>query len=41
MLFVVAPFGLVASLSKRVALHPVTGWAAVVVTVAWWIARNV
>lgn len=41
MLFVVAPFGLVASLSKRVVLHPITGWTAVVVTVVWWIARNV
>ena len=41
MLFVVAPFGLVASLSRRLATHPVTGWVAVGMTMAWWIARNV
>ena len=41
MLFVVLPFGAVATLSRRVATHPVTGWVAAVVTVAWWILRNV
>ena len=41
MLFVVAPFGTLAAASRRFATHPVTGWAAVAVTVAWWILRNV
>jgi hypothetical protein len=41
MLFLVAPFGLVASRWRRVAMHPLTGWSAVAVTLVWWIARNV
>jgi hypothetical protein len=41
MLFVVAPFGVVASVSRRFVTHPVTGWAAAVVTVVWWVGRNV
>ena len=40
MLFVVVPFGAAATLSRRVATHPVTGWAALGVTVVWWIGRN-
>jgi hypothetical protein len=40
MLFVVAPFGAIASVSRRFATHPVTGWTAAVVTVVWWVARN-
>ncbi len=40
MLFVVVPFGVLASASRRFATHPLTGWAAAVVTVAWWIGRN-
>jgi len=40
MLFVVLPFAVIATLSRRVATHPVTGWAAFGVTVAWWIGRN-
>src|SRR2546430_10985014 len=41
MLFAVAPFTAIASWSRRFATHPVTGWAAVVVTLAWWVFRNV
>ena len=40
MLFVAVPFGAIASASRRFATHPLTGWGAAVVTVAWWIARN-
>jgi hypothetical protein len=40
MLFVVAPFSAIAAASRRFATHPVTGWGAVVVTVVWWIGRN-
>jgi hypothetical protein len=40
MLFVVAPFGAIASISRRFATHPITGWSAVVVTVVWWVGRN-
>jgi hypothetical protein len=40
MLFVVVPFGALASASRRFATHPLTGWGAVVVTVVWWIGRN-
>jgi hypothetical protein len=41
MLFVAVPFGAIATASRRVATHPVTGWAAAAVTIVWWIARNV
>jgi Protein of unknown function (DUF2752) len=41
MLFAVAPFAAIATASRRFATHPVTGWAAVVVTVTWWVWRNV
>jgi hypothetical protein len=41
MLFVVAPFGVIASISRRFATHPITGWSAVIVTVVWWVGRNV
>lgn len=41
MLFAVVPFGALATVSRRLATHPVTGWAALVVTVVWWIGRNV
>ncbi|MEA2162834.1 MAG: hypothetical protein QOK37_961 [Thermoanaerobaculia bacterium] len=41
MLFVVAPFGAIASTSRRFATHPITGWSAVIVTVVWWVGRNV
>src|SRR2546430_502454 len=41
MLFVVAPFSGLALVWRRFAAHPVTGWAAVAVTVAWWVLRNV
>jgi len=41
MLFVAVPFGVIATASRRVATHPLTGWATVALTVAWWIARNV
>src|SRR3954468_5483976 len=40
MLFVVAPFGAIAAVSRRFATHPITGWSAVVVTVVWWVGRN-
>src|SRR5258706_11438159 len=40
MLFAVVPFGILASASRRFATHPLTGWGAAVVTVAWWIGRN-
>ena len=41
MLFVVVPFAAAATLFRRLATHPVTGWAAAVVTVVWWVLRNV
>ena len=41
MLFVTVPFATLASASRRFAIHPLTGWSAAVVTIAWWIARNV
>jgi len=41
MLFAVAPFVALATASRRFATHPVTGWAVVGVTVAWWVWRNV
>jgi len=41
MLFAVAPFTAAATTSRRFATHPVTGWAAAVVTMVWWVARNV
>ena|SRR5258708_6839940 len=41
MLFVVVPFGAIASASRRFATHPLTGWSAVIVTMVWWIARNI
>lgn len=41
MLFAVVPFAALATASRRLATHPVTGWAAVVVTMIWWVARNV
>ena len=40
MLFVGVPFGAVAAFSRRVAMHPLSGWAALTATVGWWIARN-
>jgi hypothetical protein len=40
MLFVGAPFVAAAAFSRRFATHPVTGWAAVGMTAAWWILRN-
>lgn len=40
MLFVLVPFGAMAATSRRFATHPLTGWGAVVVTVMWWIGRN-
>ena len=40
MLFVVVPFGAFATVSRRAATHPVTGWVALAVTVAWWVLRN-
>jgi len=41
MLFVVVPFGAVASASRRFLTHPLTGWSAVVVTIVWWVGRNI
>jgi hypothetical protein len=41
MLFVVAPFAAIASASRRFATHPITGWSAVIVTIVWWVGRNV
>ena len=41
MLFAVAPFSALALSSRRFATHPVTGWAAAVVTMVWWVWRNV
>ena len=41
MLFVAVPFAGAATASRRLATHPVTGWAAAVVTVLWGILRNV
>jgi hypothetical protein len=41
MLFVAVPFGAIATASRRIATHPLTGWTAVTVTVGWWIVRNV
>jgi hypothetical protein len=41
MLFVVVPFGALTAISRRFATHPLTGWGAVIVTIAWWIGRNV
>ncbi len=41
MLFAAAPFAALAGASRRFATHPVTGWAAVVATVGWWVWRNV
>ncbi len=40
MLFVAVPFGALASVSRRVATHPLTGWVALAATVGWWIGRN-
>ena len=40
MLFAVVPFGVLASASRRFATHPLTGWGAAAVTIAWWIGRN-
>lgn len=40
MLFAVVPFGILASASRRFATHPLTGWGAAAVTIAWWIGRN-
>ena len=40
MLFVAVPFGAVATVWRRVATHPVTGWTALAVTVGWWVFRN-
>jgi hypothetical protein len=40
MLFLGLPFGIAATASRRVATHPLTGWVALGVTVAWWIGRN-
>ena len=40
MLFVAVPFGAVATVWRRVAIHPVTGWTALAVTVGWWVFRN-
>ncbi len=41
MLFVTFPVAALALVWRRFATHPVTGWAAVVVTVAWSVLRNV
>jgi hypothetical protein len=41
MLFVTLPFAAIASASRRFATHPLTGWSALVITIAWWIGRNV
>jgi hypothetical protein len=40
MLFAVAPFAALVTASRRLATHPITGWAVVGVTVMWWVARN-
>ena len=40
MLFLVAPFVGIASVSRRFATHPITGWSAVIVTVVWCVGRN-
>src|SRR5229473_3201521 len=40
MLFVVIPSAAIAASSRRFATHPLTGWSAVIVTIAWWIGRN-
>jgi hypothetical protein len=40
MLFAGVPFGIVATASRRVATHPMTGWVALGVTVSWWLVRN-
>src|SRR5437764_4964358 len=41
MLFVAIPFSAIATASRRVATHPLTGWTALAVTIVWWIGRNV
>ena len=40
MLFAVAPFAALATAFRRLATHPITGWAAVGVTMVWWVGRN-
>jgi uncharacterized protein DUF2752 len=40
MLFAVVPFTGVSLTSRRFVTHPVTAWAAVTVTMLYWIVRN-
>ena len=41
MLFVALPFSAIATASRRLATHPLTGWTALALTIVWWIGRNV
>jgi hypothetical protein len=40
MAFAAVPVGVAATISRRFAYHPATGWGAAVVTAVWWVARN-
>ena len=39
-LFVAVPFAGMATVSRRVVMHRWTGWTVLVVTLTWWIVRN-
>src|SRR4051812_15281893 len=40
MLFVFVPFAIASLRSRRFATQPVAGWAALGVTLGWWVVRN-